>query len=144
MKKVQTLAEWEKSCGNVIEFETHNCTVIIELDRIPEPVQFALKTAIELIKKYCLPCDLTIRELPGGVLAQHARYKRHNCEIVLSTNLAFEGDHRAIHRRILHEIAHHLAGPGHGHDETFKRIAADLYAREGYPRGKRGDFYGNM
>lgn len=144
MKEIRTLAEWERACAKATEFETCDYVVTTALDRLPNPLRFALSTAIKLIKKYRLPCDLTVRELPVGVLAHHTRYKSGNCEIGLSTKLTFKGNQRAIHRRIIHEIAHHLAGPGHDHDETFKRVAADLYEREGYPRGRRGDFYGNM
>jgi len=54
------------------------------------------------------------------------------------------GDSKAVHRRVVHEAAHHIAGLRHGHDEHFRRIAADLYEREGYPRGKPGDHCGNM
>jgi|SRR5919109_1482483 hypothetical protein len=103
------------------------------------PLAFAMHSAIHLVRKYKLPCDVVVKELPEGVLASHVwRRNTEQCAIVLSTKLTFKGDHVSVRRKIIHEIAHHLAGVGHGHDGEFKRVASELYEREGFPKGKRG------
>lgn len=79
-----------------------------------------------------------------GTTARHGWRKDGTCAILLSYKLVLNGDARAVHRRIIHEAAHHIAGLEHGHDEHFRQVAADMYDREGYPRGKPGDHCGNM
>jgi len=112
------------------------------VDVLPEKPRSAMLCAIDLVTRYKLPRDVEISEIPST--ARHAWRKDGSCVIMLSPKVVENGDHRAVHRRIIHEAAHHMAGRGHGHDERFCRIAADLYEREGYPRGRAGDHRGNM
>jgi hypothetical protein len=125
------------------QFETWIVTCP-DVRRLPDPTRYTLTTAIELVKKYKLPCDVEIRELRPPAIAAHAWRKDGTCTIAVSALLNFKGDRRSVRRRIIHEIAHHIVGRGHGHDEVFKRIAAKLYEDEGYPRGRHGDNWGNM
>lgn len=118
--------------------------VTCDLQQMPDPTRYSFQTAIGLIQKYDLPCDVEIRELRPHVLAAHGWRRDGTCAVMISDRLNVEGDRRSIRRRIIHEIAHHIAGRGHGHDEVFKRIASKLYELEGYPRGARGDEWGNM
>jgi hypothetical protein len=115
-----------------------------DVRKLRNPVRYAFLTAIGLVKKYRLPCDIEMRELRPRVLALHGWRKNGRCVIAISSHLTFHGNRRSVHRRIIHEIAHHIAGRGHGHDEVFKRIASDLYEREGYPRGSHGEGWGNI
>jgi hypothetical protein len=102
-----------------------------DVRNLPNPIRYAFLTAIEQVKKYRLPCDVEMRELRPHVLALHGWRKNRRCVIAISIHLTFHGDKRSVRRRIIHEIAHHMAGRGHGHDEVFKRVASNLYEREG-------------
>jgi hypothetical protein len=145
MKVIKTLAEWERAYSEATEFEApQRYSVRMKVNGLPNPLRFAISSAVKFVSKYRLPCDVVIKELPAGLLAQHGWRKNGTCAVVLSSKLTFQGDKTSVHRRILHELAHHMAGRGHGHDERFRQIASDLYEREGYPRGRRGDHYGNM
>jgi hypothetical protein len=150
MKTIRTLAEWERAYSEAEksgeQFITQDFTVEMPLNRIPKgsPVRFAFMTAINLIRKYRVPCDVVITELPLGTLARHGWRGDGTCAVLLSNKLTFKGDKQSVHRCLVHEIAHHIAGHGHGHDERFNQIASYLYEREGYPRGKRGDHRGNL
>lgn len=112
------------------------------VNQLPERLRSAMLCAIVLVKKYQLPCDVAISDIPN--IARHGWRKDGICAIFLSFELAHNGDSKSVHRRVIHEAAHHIAGYEHGHDKHFRRVAADLYEREGYPRGKPGDHYGNM
>lgn len=122
-------------------------TVVVQtsIDNLPEKVRAAMLRAIDLVKRYELPCDVAITDLEGTT-ARHGWRKDGTCSILFSFNLVQNGDSRAVHRRIIHEAAHHIAGLEHldHDDERFRRIAAALYECEGYPRGKPGDHCGNM
>ncbi len=113
------------------------------IDILPDKLQMAMLKAIDFIKRYELPCDVGITEL-NSTTARHVWRKDGTCEILLSFALVVNGHAKAVHRRIIHEAAHHIAGFEHGHDEHFKAIASELYEREGYARGKPGDNCGNM
>lgn len=115
-----------------------------DLASMPDPTRYSFQTAISLIRKYRLPCDVHMRELRPNLLAAHGWRRDGTCAVAISNHLNFKGDKRAIRRRIVHELAHHIAGRGHNHDEVFKRIAAELYDLEGYPRGIRGEGWGNI
>jgi hypothetical protein len=143
---IETLAQLDEMCAEGAEFETQILNILIEVDRLPESssLRVGLSLAIDLIRKYQLPCDVRIRDLAPNALAAHGFKQDGTCVIELSKVLAFDGDRRSVQRTIIHEIAHHMAGPGHGHDESFRRIASGLYEREGFPRGGRGDHRGNM
>jgi hypothetical protein len=146
MKTIETLEELEKACAEASELEPLEYVIRFSLDRFSNdhPLRVGFSTAIELIQKYQLPCSVGVRELPQTALARHGVLRDGTCIIDLSNKLTFGGDESSIRRAIIHEIAHHMAGPGHGHDDAFRRIASDLYEREGYPKGKRGDHRGNM
>jgi len=132
VRRVRKQRDWEEWIAEV------------RVGDVPDHTRRTLTTGIELVRKYDLPCDIEIRDLPPGMLAAHIWRKDESCAIAISTRLNFKGDNRAIHRRLIHEAAHHLSGRGHGHDETFRRVASALYEREGYPTGERGDGWGNM
>jgi hypothetical protein len=122
-------------------------TVVLQtsIDNLPEKVRAAMLRAIDLVKRYELPCDVAITELQNAT-ARHGWRKDGTCSILLSFDLVQNGDSRAVHRRIIHEAAHHIAGLEHldHDDEHFREIAAYMYEREGYPRGRPGDHCGNM
>lgn len=52
----------------------------------------------------------------------------HTKTIRLSRHLLLHNDWPQVHDTILHEIAHALVGPRHGHDAVWKRKAAELGA----------------
>lgn len=56
--------------------------------------------------------------------AGQCRFDRH--EISLSGPLMRLQDEVEVRETILHEIAHALAGPSHGHDATWRRIAHSI------------------
>lgn len=118
--------------------------IVVEtsVKELPVKLRSAMLRAIDLVKRYDLPCDVAISDIP--TTARHGWRKDGSCAILLSFDLVSKGDSTAVHRRIIHEAAHHIAGHEHGHDEHFRRVAAELYEREGYPRGKPGDHCGNM
>jgi hypothetical protein len=70
--------------------------------------------------------------------ARHVWRRDGTCEIRLSFGLVANGDAKAVHRRII------IAGFEHGHNENFRAVAANMYQRERYPRGKPGDHCGNV
>lgn len=53
--------------------------------------------------------------------AGHCRHDRH--EISLSTPLTRLNGEDEVRETVLHEIAHALVGPAHGHDETWRETA---------------------
>lgn len=117
--------------------------VQVSIDDLPDKARPAFQKAIDLIKRYELPCDVAITDL-DGTTARHVWRKDGTCEIRLSFVLIANGDAKSVHRRIIHEAAHHIAGLEHGHDEHFRRVCSDMYAKEGYPPGKPGDHCGNI
>jgi SprT-like family protein len=146
MRTINTLAELDRMCAEAVAFELQTFTVQIPFHRLPStsPLGIGFSIALQLIQKYQLPCDVGIRELSANALARHGYRRDGTCAIELSKKLTDVGDQTSIRRAIIHEIAHRIAGRGHGHDESFRRIASDLYEREGYPRGSRGDHHGNI
>jgi len=120
-------------------------TIILQvgIDDLPEKVRSAMLRAIDLVKRYRLPRDVTISDLEGTT-ARHGWRKDGTCSILLSYKLVLNGGEKSVHRRVIHEAAHHIAGLVHGHDEHFRRICSEMYAKEGYPAGKPGDHCGNM
>lgn len=50
-------------------------------------------------------------------------------EITVSKHLLTSNDAEEFHATLLHEIAHALAGPGHGHDKHWRSIAHRIGAR---------------
>jgi len=117
--------------------------VQVGIDDLPEKLRSAMLRAINLVKRYRLPCDVTISDLEGTT-ARHGWRKDGTCSILLSYKLVLNGDAKSVHRRVIHEAAHHIAGLEHGHDEHFRRICSEIYAKEEYPAGKPGDYCGNM
>jgi hypothetical protein len=120
-------------------------TVVVQvgINDLPDKVRSAFERAIDLVKRYRLPCDVTITDLEGTT-ARHGWRKDGTCSILLSYKLVLNGDAKSVHRRVIHEAAHHIAGLEHGHDEHFRRICSEMYTNEGYPAGKPGDHRGNM
>jgi hypothetical protein len=117
-------------------------------DTLPKGFGFAFEQTIELIKKYKLPCDVVIDSLPPGTLAVHRGWSNgigriDRCEIVLSLRLVGKSDKKSIRRRIIHECAHHIAGLQAGHGPTFMQVAS-RYEAEGFPRGRRGEGWGDL
>jgi predicted SprT family Zn-dependent metalloprotease len=53
----------------------------------------------------------------------------HRRTIELSVYLVKRNSHEEILDTILHEIAHALVGPGHGHDEVWKRKCIEIGAK---------------
>jgi hypothetical protein len=117
----------------------------VNINVLPTKLKKAMLRAIDLVQRYELPCDVAVTDLENTT-ARHIWYKNGTCVIQLSFVLVCNADARAIHRRIIHEAAHHIAGPKHldHDDEHFRKIAADLYEREGFPKGKSGDARGSM
>jgi hypothetical protein len=124
------------------QMKPRNITVEVPVNALPAKLRSAILRAIDLVKRYNLPCDVEVRDIP--TTAKHSWRKDGTCAIRLSNDLVRRGDSKAVHRRIIHEAAHHIAGLEHGHDEHFRKVAADLYQREGFPKGKPGDHCGNM
>ena len=57
------------------------------------------------------------------------RFGRCNCTkklITLSRHLVQLNDEATVLETILHEIAHALVGPGHGHDHVWRRKAIEI------------------
>jgi hypothetical protein len=117
----------------------------ININVLPVKLKKAMQRAIDLVQRYELPCDVAVTDIENTT-ARHLWYKNGTCVIQLSFALVCNADARAIHRRIIHEAAHHIAGRNHlDHaDEHFREVAADLYEREGFPRGMPSDGCGNM
>jgi predicted SprT family Zn-dependent metalloprotease len=68
------------------------------------------------------------------VVFDHARRRAGQCryqrkEISLSRHFVIRNTWPDIVDTILHEIAHALVGPGHGHDRVWKRMAVQIGAR---------------
>lgn len=60
--------------------------------------------------------------------------------ISLSAEHVFHHDRHSIKETVLHEIAHALVGPGHGHDEVWQAKAVEL----GTPPTKCGTHTSNV
>jgi hypothetical protein len=119
-------------------------SVRIPICDAPDKVRSAFQQAIDLVKRYELPCDVIMSDLGEPTLAAQGWRKDGTCSILLSRKLVLNGDAKSVHRRVIHEAAHHIAGRGHRHDEHFNRICSEMYEREGYPRGERGKDWGNV
>ena len=87
------------------------------------PLQAALDTAADLMRQHGLD-DWTVR-------LDHARRRAGQCDytrrvISLSRHYVRHADAAHIHDTILHEIAHALVGPNHGHDAVWRRKAREI------------------
>ena len=87
------------------------------------PLQAALDLAASLMK---------VHGLDGwSVRLDHARRRAGQCdyrkrEISLSRHYVRHADRAHIRDTILHEIAHALVGPRHGHDAVWRRKAREI------------------
>jgi len=87
------------------------------------PLQAALDTAAELMR---------LHGLKGWrVRLDHARRRAGQCDytrrvISLSRHYVRHADETHIRDTILHEIAHALVGPHHGHDAVWRRKAREI------------------
>ena len=86
-----------------------------------------------------------VRQLGYDLLAKHGltgwhfgfnRRKRslgvclfEQCTIELSVYLILRNPHEEVLDTILHEIAHALVGPGHGHDAVWKKKCVEIGAK---------------
>ena len=106
------------------------------------PLQAALDTAATLMRQHGLD-GWTVR-------LDHARRRAGQCDytrrvISLSRHYVRHAEPAHIHDTILHEIAHALVGPHHGHDAVWRRKAREIgctATRVPYPdlcRGPLGD-----
>jgi len=87
------------------------------------PLQAALDKAAELMRQHGLD-GWTVR-------LDHARRRAGQCDytrrvISLSRHYVRHADAAHIHDTILHEIAHALVGPHHGHDAVWRRKAREI------------------
>jgi predicted SprT family Zn-dependent metalloprotease len=87
------------------------------------PLQAALETAAELMRQHGLQ--------GWSVRLDHARRRAGQCDytrrvISLSRHYVRHADTAHIHDTILHEIAHALVGPHHGHDAVWRRKAREI------------------
>ena len=87
------------------------------------PLQAALETASELMRAHGLH-DWTVK-------FDHARRRAGQCDytrriISLSRHYVRHAEPDHIRDTILHEIAHALVGPRHGHDAVWRRKAREI------------------
>lgn len=87
------------------------------------PLQAALDTAATLMRQHGLD-GWTVR-------LDHARRRAGQCDytrrvISLSRHYVRHAEPAHIHDTILHEIAHALVGPHHGHDAVWRRKAREI------------------
>jgi predicted SprT family Zn-dependent metalloprotease len=87
------------------------------------PLQAALEMAAELMRQHGLQ--------GWSVRLDHARRRAGQCDytrrvISLSRHYVRHADTAHIHDTILHEIAHALVGPHHGHDAVWRRKAREI------------------
>ena len=94
-----------------------------ETQVIERPLQAALDTAEELMRRHGLE--------GWTVKLDHARRRAGQCDytrrvISLSRHYVRHADAAHINDTILHEIAHALVGPHHGHDAVWRRKAREI------------------
>ena len=87
------------------------------------PLKTALETAAELMQHHGL-CGWTVK-------LDHARRRAGQCDytnrtISLSRHYVRQAEPDHIRDTILHEIAHALVGPRHGHDAVWRRKAREI------------------
>ena len=87
------------------------------------PLQAALETTAELMRQHGLQ--------GWSVRLDNARRRAGQCDytrrvISLSRHYVRHADTAHIHDTILHEIAHALVGPHHGHDAVWRRKAREI------------------
>ena len=88
--------------------EIVRAVVTTTVDQLPERLRSAMLCAIDVVKRYQLPCDVAFSDIPNT--ARHGWRKDGTCVIFLSFDLAHNGDSKSVHRRVIHEAAHHMAG----------------------------------
>ncbi len=86
----------------------------MELDKARE-LGNRLLTIHGLSSKWILVFDNAVRRFG------QCRYS--SCTISLSRNLVLLNSKERVEQTLLHEIAHALAGPEHGHDQVWRDIA---------------------
>ena len=84
------------------------------------PLKAALETAAMMMREHGLH-DWTVRLDNARRRAGQCDYRRR--EISLSRHYVRHADDAHIRDTILHEIAHALVGPHHGHDAAWRRKA---------------------
>lgn len=92
-------------------------------DIAARPLQAALELAASLMQAHGLA--------GWSVRLDHARRRAGQCdyrkrEISLSRHYVRHADEAHIRDTILHEIAHALVGPRHGHDAVWRRKAREI------------------
>ena len=94
-----------------------------ELDALVRPLKGALDTAATLMREHGLH-GWTVRLDNARRRAGQCDYRRR--EISLSRHYVRHAEDDHIRDTILHEIAHALVGPHHGHDAVWRRKAREI------------------
>ena len=119
----KSLLGWKKRQDQPVSSMPANQAVIAKEKAVTRPLGMAIDLATELMNIHCL--------VGWRFKLDHARRRAGQCDftnktISLSRLYVRHADIDHIRDTILHEIAHALVGPRHGHDAVWRQKAREI------------------
>ncbi len=122
-RQLSNLFDWGYQAQTPVAITSNTQTAFEPQQVLHRPLADAIETATQLMQEYGL--------VGWRVKLDNARRRAGQCDynsrvISLSRLYARNADNNHIRDTILHEIAHALVGPHHGHDAVWRQKAREI------------------